>query len=257
MTEKKEITGLALLREPFPANQISKLPKGSKKQNDCPASEKVTCKVCGGWHHPKIIHLDYVGHAALTDRLLDIDPDWDWEPMAVYENGLPAFDEIGGLWIRLQILGKKRIGYGSADGKSGGNAKKEVIGDAMRNAAMRFGAALDLWHKGDLHVDEPEEEPKKKEKLKGPLQRTALDQKLRLYRKDALASTSMEEFEDAGKTYKAEIDQAAEQWPEYFTDVVEDQKSLKHQIRDKVAELKREEEIFKQQREETEFKNDF
>jgi uncharacterized protein YjbJ (UPF0337 family) len=29
---------------------------------------------------------------------------------------------------------------------------KERIGDALRNAAMRFGAALDLWHKGDLHV---------------------------------------------------------------------------------------------------------
>jgi hypothetical protein len=31
---------------------------------------------------------------------------------------------------------------------------KERIGDALRNAAMRFGAALDLWHKGDLHLDE-------------------------------------------------------------------------------------------------------
>jgi hypothetical protein len=30
---------------------------------------------------------------------------------------------------------------------------KEIIGDALRNAAMRFGAALDLWHKGDLHVE--------------------------------------------------------------------------------------------------------
>ncbi len=29
-----------------------------------------------------------------------------------------------------------------------------MIGDALRNAAMRFGAALDLWHKGDLHVAE-------------------------------------------------------------------------------------------------------
>jgi len=31
---------------------------------------------------------------------------------------------------------------------------KERIGDALRNAAMRFGAALDLWHKGDLHAAE-------------------------------------------------------------------------------------------------------
>src|SRR5690606_24225265 len=35
-----------------------------------------------------------------------------------------------------------------------GAREKEVIGDALRNAAMRFGAALDLWHKGDLHADD-------------------------------------------------------------------------------------------------------
>ncbi len=28
---------------------------------------------------------------------------------------------------------------------------KEAIGDALRNAGMRFGAALNLWHKGELH----------------------------------------------------------------------------------------------------------
>jgi hypothetical protein len=28
---------------------------------------------------------------------------------------------------------------------------------------MRFGAALDLWHKGQLHDDEPEAEPAKKQ----------------------------------------------------------------------------------------------
>ena len=43
------ITGLALLRAPFPAHQISTIPKGGVK-------------------------LSYVGHAALTDRLLDADP---------------------------------------------------------------------------------------------------------------------------------------------------------------------------------------
>ena len=37
-------------------------------------------------------------------------------------------------------------------------AMKERIGDALRNAAMRFGAALDLWHKGDLHLD-PDADP--------------------------------------------------------------------------------------------------
>lgn len=163
VNEKPE--GLALLREPFPENQIGKLPKPTKTQTaDVKKDFKngIRCEVCGGWHHPKVIHLDYVGHAALTDRLLNVDMAWYWEPLATYENGLPAFDEIGGLWIRLHILGQNRIGYGSADGKTDGNAKKEVIGDALRNAALRFGAALDLWHKGDLHIDnDPQDDPQK------------------------------------------------------------------------------------------------
>lgn len=145
---------LKKLREPFPENQISKLPKGTKAQNECQASDKVNCKICGGWHHPRIIHLDYVGHAALTDRLLDTDPEWNWEPMAVGQDGYPVIDKDGGMWIKLTVCGVTRLGYGDAQGKTGGNAMKERIGDAMRNAAMRFGAALDLWHKGDLHVED-------------------------------------------------------------------------------------------------------
>jgi len=124
--------GLAKLREPFPAHQISYLPKGG-------------------------VRLAYVGHAALTDRLLDADPSWTWEPLAINkESGLPVIDELGGLWIRLTVCGVTRLGYGDAGDKSGPNAIKEAIGDALRNAAMRFGAALDLWHKGDLHKDEDE-----------------------------------------------------------------------------------------------------
>ena len=118
---------LAGLRVPFPENQISYLPKGGVK-------------------------LAYVGHAALTDRLLDTDPAWSWEPLALDARGLPALDECGGLWIRLNICGITRLGYGDAGAKKGGDAMKERIGDALRNAAMRFGAALDLWHKGDLHA---------------------------------------------------------------------------------------------------------
>lgn len=151
------LRGLARLRAPFEKHQISKLPKGTKDQNNCPPNEKRSCQVCGGWHHPKIIHLDYVGHAALTDRLLEADPMWYWEPMAIAPNGLPLFDPSGGLWIRLTVCGVTRLGYGNASGKNGqdpGAREKEVIGDALRNAAMRFGAALDLWHKGDDLHDE-------------------------------------------------------------------------------------------------------
>lgn len=155
-------TGLDLLRQPFPPHQISKLPKPTKAQTEAVRADfkkGIRCQICGTWHHPDVVHLDYVGHAALTDRLLDCDPAWDWKPMSTDDHGLPAFDRNGGLWISLTVCGVTRFGYGDADGKTGGNAVKEAIGDALRNAAMRFGAALDLWHKGDLHVAEetPEE----------------------------------------------------------------------------------------------------
>lgn len=150
-----ETEGLALLRQPFPPNQISKLPK--PKSKDAP---KGHCNECGGWHGLPAVHLDYVGHAALTDRLLDADPAWSWEPLSMTADGLPVMDPFGGMWIRLTVCGVTRLGYGDASGKEGSNAIKEVIGDALRNAAMRFGAALDLWHKGDLHTDqEPQETP--------------------------------------------------------------------------------------------------
>lgn len=147
-------TGLARLREPFAENQINKLPKPYKAD-----SQRANCRECGGYHGMPAVHLDYVGHAALTDRLLEVDPEWTWEPVAFTPEGLPAFDKDGGLWIRLTICGVTRLGYGDAQGKRGGNAVKEAIGDALRNAGMRFGAALDLWHKGDLH-DAAEEQGK-------------------------------------------------------------------------------------------------
>ena len=161
MSDKKP-TGLDLLRAPFPQNQVSKLPKPFKRD-----SPKGKCAECGGYHGLPAMHLDYVGHAALTARLLECDAYWKWEPVAFGPDGLPALDKNGGLWIRLTVCDHERLGYGHADGKSGGDAIKEAIGDALRNAAMRFGAALDLWHKGDLHGDE-EEQPVTEQKREAP-----------------------------------------------------------------------------------------
>jgi len=55
-------------------------------------------------------------------------------------------NEPVGLWIRLTIAGVTRPGFGC------GKNAREAISDAIRNAAMRFGVALDLWAKEDLHV---------------------------------------------------------------------------------------------------------
>jgi hypothetical protein len=144
------------LRKPFPAGAIGKLPKPYSK--DAP---KGRCDECGGYHGLPAVHLDYVGHAATTDRLLQVDPGWNWEPLAVDERGHPAVDGGGNLWIKLTVAGVTRIGVG--DGKSA----KECIGDAIRNAAMRFGVALDLWAKEDLHAM-AEERGEKAEPAKRP-----------------------------------------------------------------------------------------
>ena len=140
---------LEQLRKPFPKEVVGKLPRGI--QGGAPKSH---CRVCGGWHGPAAVHLDYVGHAEVTDRLLTTDPEWSWEPLARDDKGLPVFERDGqgrpiGFWIRLTILGITRYGYGSVEA-SKPEAVKELIGDSIRNAAMRFGVALDLWAKSEL-----------------------------------------------------------------------------------------------------------
>ncbi len=131
----------AALREPFPPNQIGKLPKAGTT-------------------------LDYVGHAAVTDRLLQVDPSWYWEPVAFAEDGAPLIRYDGqnaNLWIRLSICGMTRLGVGIVSLKAF-ELEKQLISDALRNAAMRFGVALDLWSKQDLHDMEQEA----KRPVKGP-----------------------------------------------------------------------------------------
>jgi len=108
--------------------------------------------------------LDYLGHAAVTDILLAADPLWSWEPVAWTDRGMPAvvLDKDGwpvGLWIRLTVHGHARLGYGTcAPGKTDGI--KELIGDALRNAAMRFGVGLSLWAKEEWSDLEAGEEPR-------------------------------------------------------------------------------------------------
>lgn len=98
------------------------------------------------------VTLDFLGHGNATRALIEFDPLWSWRPMA-YEEGLPKFDldkngEPCGLWILLTLNHKTLPGYGSVEGRKSEKVK-ELIGDAIRNAAMRFGLALALWIKDD------------------------------------------------------------------------------------------------------------
>lgn len=113
-----------------PPDKVSQIPKGGTK-------------------------LDYVGHADVTDILLEHDPLWNWRPMTPEETptGGPALERDAqgrpcGLWIWLTICGLARPGYGSVNA-SKEEAVKELIGDAIRNASMRFGVAVTLWSKAE------------------------------------------------------------------------------------------------------------
>ncbi len=115
------------LRAPFPAEAIGKLPRGGTM-------------------------LDYVGHAAVTDRLLAVDPDWTWEPLAFDEHGLPRIVRNGkeaSMWVRLTVCGTTRLGVGIC-ASTAFELEKQLISDALRNASMRFGVALDLWSRESL-----------------------------------------------------------------------------------------------------------
>lgn len=149
------IAALEKLREPFDITEVQKLPKPTGK-NAWEDQPKSLCEVCHRWHPVlRTIHLDYVGHAKVTDRLLEVDPFWEWDFLAVDAAGMPIYDNFNGLWITLTVCGVTRKGYGHAGNKTGGDAVKEIIGDALRNAAMRFGVGLQLWMGDIQEADDP------------------------------------------------------------------------------------------------------
>lgn len=67
----------------------------------------------------------------------------------VIANAPAMRDSQGGMWIKLTVGGVTRLGYGSDDDR-GPDHDKKLTSDAIRNAAMRFGVALDLWSKESL-----------------------------------------------------------------------------------------------------------
>ena len=94
--------------------------------------------------------LDFVGHAEITRILIDVDAMWSWEPCG-WVNGRPAITETNGMatmWGNLTILGKSMLGVGSVRADKS-DLDKELVGDFLRNASMRFGICLSLWSKSE------------------------------------------------------------------------------------------------------------
>lgn len=126
------------LRTRFPEEQVGKLPKGK------PRGEKVHCTICGTSHEPNLIHLDYVGHAFVTERLNEVDPGWVMEPMLadpIQYSGSMAF-----MPVRMTVLGVTKTDVGCADTRTD-EWPKHLWSDCLTRVAMRFGVALHLWQK--------------------------------------------------------------------------------------------------------------
>lgn len=170
--EERRTRLLKSLWKTTPPEFVGKLSRytGSK---DVPRNqrERRQCNECHSFHDFPAIHLDYLGHADTTRFVAEVDPFWQWEPRAGWDEfGEPIFvrDQNGypyKLWINLTVLGVSRPGVGTVErGKS--DPEKELIGDAIRNAAMRFGVAADLWSKAVGDVDDDKESPVSRERPK-------------------------------------------------------------------------------------------
>ena len=99
------------------------------------------------------VNLSYVSHADINRILIEVDPNWNWEPCG-WVDGRPAIHIVNGnatMWIRMTLLGKTLIGVGSAKADKP-DLDKELVGDAMRNVAMRFGICLSLWTRQDTQT---------------------------------------------------------------------------------------------------------
>lgn len=103
------------------------------------------------------VNLVYMGHAEVTLALIDIDPLWTWEPLAYDQTtGGPLISTQGNrlvMWGKVTVHGKTIIGVGTCEARKG-EPEKELVGDMIRNAAMRFGIGTKLWSKA---VDEPQQ----------------------------------------------------------------------------------------------------
>jgi hypothetical protein len=124
------------LRAPFPPEQIGKLPKGKERD---PKSE---CGVCGGFHGQGMFHLDYIGHAWITERLNEFGGDWVMVP------GAPMMSDNDLVWMQgtLIVGGVSRHEVGCADPRKQ-EWPKLLWSDTLTRCAMRHGIGLALWQK--------------------------------------------------------------------------------------------------------------
>lgn len=106
------------------------------------------------------IALRYMGHAAVTRALIESDPAWSWEPVRD-DDGVPRIVRNGShltLWGTLTVHGKTLPCCGTCEATKA-EPEKELIGDLLRNGAMRFGIGLSLWSKDEWNAGGDTVEP--------------------------------------------------------------------------------------------------
>lgn len=144
------------LRKAFAEGQIGQLPRVTCKDcsnKRCSAHKYTKCKDCGAYTSPQHIHLPFVAHAIVTDRLNHDAPGWYFTIDTVK-------DSNDGEHV-LAVVGTMHIGdkaipeIGEPNVKSFyGTELQSAIGNFIRRAAMRFGVAIDLWMKEEaVHVE--------------------------------------------------------------------------------------------------------
>jgi hypothetical protein len=102
----------------------------------------------------KGVKLDYLGHADTTLALIDVDPEFTYD-YARDERGRMDVYEMGSNWVlegTVTVHGVTRPCVGTCE-KRKAEVHKELLGDLLRNGAMRFGIATALWSKLDDATD--------------------------------------------------------------------------------------------------------
>lgn len=150
--DREALLNLAEVWHNPPDRTVSKLPRYTGPR-DTPKNQRKreNCRECGNYHEVPAIHLDYMGHADVTLALIGSDPLWTWEPIAWTAEGLPHIRQVGDrfvLWGRLTVHGVSRLAVGTCSTDKS-DPEKELIGDLLRNGAMRFGIGTSLWSKAE------------------------------------------------------------------------------------------------------------
>lgn len=119
------------LREPFPSNLIAQVNKGFGQ-------------------------VDYIGHAAITDRLNQAAPGWTYRVEPVVITGKDGLPHVMAVFGTMTVGGVTRQEVGDVEHMSRyGDELKKAISDFICRGAMRFGVGLDLWSKEDLSESAP------------------------------------------------------------------------------------------------------